>query len=424
MNPITISKITARRFIMGKQGLWPGRRFAGKDGVAEALHQMDALQLDPLNVIARSQDIALYGRVLDYRPEHLYRVAYEERGFFDYGGVLFLYPMSELPYWRLHMKRKTEQDRWKNVIAEHPDTIQQVKDALRVNGPMGNRDFKGNKKLEYSYRGGKDTSVALYVLWLTGEVMITHRNGFDRVYDLTERVAPSEFNYAAPEQEAEDFFARKTVSFLGLMREKRWRVSFEYYIQRKLDAEETKERLATLYETGVITPVQIEGSNERWIVLTDDLPYLEMLEAGDIPSAWKPLGPSTQDEVTFVAPLEIVSARGRAKQVFDFEYVWEVYKPVAQRRWGYYVLPILYGDDLVARLDPKLDRKTMTLHINGFWLEEDAPVKEPAFADALGKGLARFASFVEAREVVIDVIKPKKLQKHIQSFVKPALKYE
>ena len=416
MKPITISKPTARRFIMGKQGLWPGRRFAGKDDVAQTLHQLDGLQLDPLNVIARSQDIALYGRVLDYRPEHLYQVAYEQRGFFDYGGSLFMYPMSELPYWRLHMQRRGEQGRWKDFAAEHPKAMKQVHEALRVDGPMGNRDFKGNKAMD-SYRGGKDTSVALYALWITGEVMIHHRNGFDRIYDLTERVAPSEFNYAATEKEAEDFFARKTVSFLGLMRESKWRVSFEYYIQRKLDADETKERLANLYEKQVITPIQIEGSKERWIVLTEDLPHLETLEAEDIPSAWKPIGPSTQDEVTFVAPLEIVSARGRAKQVFDFEYIWEVYKPVAQRRWGYYVLPILYGDDLVARLDPKLDRKTMTLHINGFWLEEDAPVKEPAFADALGKGLARFASFVEAKQVDIASLAPKKLQKHLQKFI-------
>jgi uncharacterized protein YcaQ len=417
-NSISISKITARRYIMGVQGLWPGRRFTGLNGTASALRQMDALQLDPLNAVARSQDIALCGRVLDYHSKYLYQVAYDERGFFDYGGTLFLYPMSELPYWRLHMKGKTEHDRWKNFAVEHPKAMKQVREALQVNGPMGNRDFKGNQKFKNNYRGKKDTSVALYTLWITGEVMTHHREGFNRIYDLTERVAPAEFNYAAPEEEAEEFFARKTVSFLGLMREKRWRVSFEYYIQRDVDADEEKEWLETLYEKGIISPVQIEGSKERWIVLTENLPHLETLESGEIPSAWEPLGPSTQDEVTFVAPLEIVSARGRAKQVFDFEYIWEVYKPVKQRRWGYYVLPILYGDALVARLDPKLDRKTMTLHINGFWLEDDVPVDEPAFADALGKGLSRFSSFVEAKQVNIDVIAPKKLQKHIRQIVK------
>jgi uncharacterized protein YcaQ len=144
---------------------------------------------------------------------------------------------------------------------------------------------------------------------------------------------------------------------------------------------------------------------------------LEELDAGRVPGTWQPLGPSTQDEVTFVAPLEIVSARGRAKEVFDFEYIWEVYKTVEQRRWGYYVLPILYGDDLVGRLDPKLDRKTMTLEIKGFWLEADTVV-DVAFADALGRGLARFAKFVDAKKVDVSAVTPVSLGKHIKQFLK------
>jgi hypothetical protein len=118
--------------------------------------------------------------------------------------------------------------------------------------------------------------------------------------------------------------------------------------------------------------------------------------------------------------LEIVSARGRAKQVFDFEYIWEVYKPAHQRRWGYYTLPILYGDDLVARLDPKLDRKTNTLHILGFWLEDDAP-KDEAFANALGRGLARFAKFVGAQQVKLDAVQPRRLQIQIRKVLKAML---
>jgi len=253
---------------------------------------------------------------------------------------------------------------------------------------------------------------------MSGEVMIHHREGFNRIYDLTKRVAPPEFNYSATEQEAEDFFSRKSISFLGLMKEKRWRTIFSNYIQRKLDVKEADARIATLYEQGIIVPVSIEGSKERWIALAQDLPLLEELDAGRTPKTWHPLGPSTQDEVTFVAPLEIVSARKRANQVFDFEYIWEVYKPLEKRRWGYYVLPILYGDDLVARLDPKLDRKTMTLHIKGFWLEEDTPVNDPVFANALGKGLARFAKFVEVKQVDIDAVSPKKLQSHIKKVLK------
>ena len=196
MHPISLSQLTARRFILGKQGLWPGRRFAGKDGVTEALHQMEALQLDPLNVIARSQDIALWGRVLDYRPEQLYQVAYDERRFFDYGAALFMFPMAELPYLRLHMRRRAEYGRWGSDFARsHADLLDYLRDELRTNGPRGNRDFKG-APVSGHYRGRKDTSIALYFLWLTGEIMIHHRQGFDRYYDLRERIAPPEFDYA------------------------------------------------------------------------------------------------------------------------------------------------------------------------------------------------------------------------------------
>jgi hypothetical protein len=414
MNMITISKQTHRRFLLGQHGLWPGRRFAGVDGAAAAIRQMEALQLDPLNITARSQDIALHGRVLDYRPEHLYQVAYRQRQFFDYGGSLFMYPIEEFPHFRALMPRTENYSRHILLKKNHPEAMPQVLAALRANGPMSNRDFTGNPHVTWSYRGRKDTAVALYYLWLLGEVMITDRRGFDRIYDLRERVLPKKFDRVSPVEKAEDFFARKTLAMLNLMREKRFRAAWQGNIDRLVSAEEAQKKLDELHERNVIAPLRIEGSNETWIAFTDDLPLLADLEAGRVPSAWTPLGPTTQDEVTFVAPLEMVTARGRARQVFDFEYVWEVYKPAEQRRWGYYVLPILYGDDLVARLDPKLDRKTMTLHILGFWLEDDAP-RDASFADALAGGLKRFAELVGAEKVNLSGIKPAKLRAHVKS---------
>jgi uncharacterized protein YcaQ len=145
---------------------------------------------------------------------------------------------------------------------------------------------------------------------------------------------------------------------------------------------------------------------------------LESLEKGYVPQGWKPKETSTLDEVIFLSPVVIVSARGRAKKLFGFEYTWEVYTPAHKRRWGYYVLPILYGDDLVARLDPKLDRKTMTLEILGFWQEDDAPVKDPVFAEALAKGLIRFASFVEAKRLNIRSLSPAGLKSSIKQILK------
>ena len=413
----TISKLTYRRFLLGQQGLWPGRRFKGLIGTESALRQMEALQLDPLTMVARSQDIAMYGRVLNYKPEHLYKMAYQQRKAFDYGGWLMMYPMDEFPYWRLHMKHR-QQTGIHYESFKHPpaDLVKFVLDELRERGPLGNRDFEGAKVSAWSYRGRKEASIALFYLWLTGEVMISNRKGFDRIYDLRERVLPSEFDYDASESEAEDYLGLKEISFLGLARESTWRTGLSYNIHRPISREEGKERIERLIEQGLISRVRVENSKDSYLYLNSDQPHLSDLEAGRIPKKWKPAGPSTEEEVTFLAPLEIVSARGRAKKVFDFEYLWEVYKPAHQRRWGYYTLPILYGDDLVARLDPKLDRKTNTLQILGFWLEDDAP-KDEAFASALANGLQRFAGMIGAQKFELSGIKPTKLR----SFLKQRL---
>lgn len=411
----TISKLTYRRFLLGKQGLWPGRRFKGLRGTTAALNQMDALQLDPLNIVARSQDIALHGRVLDYKPDYLYKVAYQQRKFFDYGGGLFMYPINEFPYWRLHMKRRKEKGlRWEAYTHPPKELLKHILDELGARGPLGNRDFDGKRVEAWSYRGRKETSIALFYLWLIGEVMISDRKGFDRIYDLRDRILPKEYDYAASEEEAEDHLGLQAISFAGLARENTWRTGLAYNIHRDVSRDEAKERIARLIEQRLVSRIRVEGSKDVYLCLDGDQAHLSDLEAGRVPKAWKPIGPTTEEEVTFLAPLEIVSARGRAKKVFDFEYLWEVYKPIHQRRWGYYTLPILYGDDLVARLDPKLDRTTGTLHILGFWLEDDAP-KDGLFADALGRGLARFARMIGAQKVDVSAIRPLKLRKQVQN---------
>jgi hypothetical protein len=405
MPDLTIAKQTARRFILGRQGLWPGRRWAAEVGLADALRTCEAVQMDPLNVVARSHHIALWGRVRDYQPAQLDHVMYARREFFDYGGGLFIYPMRELPYWRLPMRRREREPRWADFAAAHPVLLDEMRAELRARGPLGNRDFTGRERVK-SYRGGKDSALALYYLWLTGEVMIHHRQGFERIYDLRERVAPPQFDTVAPEDEAEAFFARKTLAFRGLLEERSlggWLLSFA---GRRVDRAEARRWLDALMEQQVVAPLRIESSRDRWYALADDLPLLDTLEAGGVPEAWRPLDATTATEVTLLAPLEIVSARGRSSWLFDFEYLWEVYKPADARRWGYYTLPILFGDRLVARLDPRLDRATHTLRINGFWREPAVIADEVAFSAALARGLARFAQFLGAQRIDLAALAP------------------
>jgi uncharacterized protein YcaQ len=415
-SPIRISKTTARRFVLGRQGLWPGPRWRGSGGVIPALRAAEAVQLDPLNVVARSQDIAMLGRVLEYQPEQLHEAAYQDRAFFDYGHWLYLYPMKELPFWRLPMRREAETPGQVAFAATHAALLDDLRAEIRARGPVRNRDFAGTMRVT-GYRSSKDTGVALFHMWITGELMIHHREGFERVYDLRERVAPPHLDYAAEDEAAEAFFAEKAAAFLGLASDTAWRAGFARFIGRRVDRAEAARRLAELVARGALASVRVEGSPGRWYVPASALPLLAALEAGEVPAEWTPLGPTTAEAVTFLAPLEIVSARGRAGWLFDFDYAWEVYKPVSARRWGYYTLPILYGDRLVARLDPKLDRAMGTLALLGFWLEADAPTGDPTFAEALGRGLVRFAEFLKAQRLDLSAIEPAALRAQVRQVI-------
>jgi uncharacterized protein YcaQ len=377
--------------------------------------------MDPLQVVARSHEILLWSRVNDYQPAHLDYQLYHARQFFDYGGGLCIYPMTELPYWRLHMRRRQQEGRWADFAAAHQSLIDEVRAQLRQRGPLGNRDLTGQRVT--NYRGSKDTSLALYYLWITGEVMIHHRQGFERIYDFREHIAPPELDYAAPDDEAEHYFTCKIVAFQGLVNERDLANGFWGYTWRRIDRKEARHRLQTMLQQGELAAVKVEGSKEQWYVLSTDLPLLSTLEAGNIPDSWQPLTTTTNDEVVFLAPLDIVSTRGRSTWLFDFDYIWEVYKPAAKRRWGYYTLPILYGDRLVARLDPKLDRATATLVINGFWLEDHAPKEDPAFASALACGLLRFARFLGARRLNSIALHPITLLTQVREHIGTALEH-
>ena len=126
---------------------------------------------------------------------------------------------------------------------------------------------------------------------------------------------------------------------------------------------------------------------------------LRLLARGRVPAAWKPLETTSTEEAVFLAPLDPVMERSRARALWDFDYTWEVYVPAARRRYGYYTLPVLWGDALVARFDGRLDRTSRTLHILGLWLEDATIGDDPAFAAAFGRGMRRFAGLLGAAHV-------------------------
>jgi len=263
-----------------------------------------------------------------------------------------------------------------------------------------NRDFAmATRTRTQSYRGRKDSALALYYLWLTGEVMTHHRENFERVYALTETVAPAQLIRESSDAEADRFLITKEISFSGLARLKRVQDSFF----RGVPFGSINQVRAAMLADNALIEVKVEGWKEVHCALGSDAELLHDLIAGRVPQAWTPLATTTTEEVLFLAPLDQVSARGRAKVLFGFDYVWEVYKPAHLRKFGYYTLPVLWGDRLVARFDSKLDRAhrapANTFVILGLWLEDEALGQDEAFAEALARGFARFVTFLGASKL-------------------------
>ncbi len=381
------------------------------------MRTMEYLQLDPLQIVARSQDIALYSRVIDYRPALWEEVTYRQRKFFDWGAWLAVRPMDELPCWRVVMRRERDGDgdpRIRRMARDHADAIVEMRAILHERGVVSNRDFEmATRTRTQSYRGRKDSALALYYLWHTGEVMMHHRDRFERVYALTEQVAPAHLIYESSEDEADRFLVKKEVTFGGLSRISRTSDSF----RRGQPDRAAKKLLGTMLADGDIIEVQVEGWKAVHYALGSDAKVLRALSVGRVPKAWTPLETTTMEEVVFLAPLDHVSARGRAKDLFGFDYVWEVYKPEHQRKFGYYTLPVLWGDRLVARFDSRLDRTTDTFVILGLWLEDKRLGKDESFAEALARGFARFVTFLGANRINAKAISEPLLRRRAGSFI-------
>lgn len=362
---IRITSDTRRRFILGAQGLWPGRRWKGPEGLGRAFQTVGAIQIDPLDVIGRSHDLALECRVDGYRPEHLDSLLYRDRSVFEYGGTLFLYPREALRLRWSGVRHVGFSRKFTTWAVEHAEAIRGAKERIRTEGPLSSGAFLGGPKVDH-YRSRRLEGVALHYLWRRMEIMVHHREEGQKFYDLTSRLfgrLPTPF----PADTVLEREALETVAWLGVVG------AYETpYLRtgpegRGSQRAERASLIAHLVRSGRLTALEVEGDRSPNFARTEDLPLLEALAAGDLPAAWKPL--RATPEALLLAPLEVVSSRNRARSLFGFDHVWEVYKPAHLRRWGYYVVPVLLGDRIVGRLEPTFEAPTHTLRVLNAWWE-------------------------------------------------------
>ncbi len=368
------------------------------------MRSCENLQLDPVVVVARSHDLMLHSRVANYRAEYFHELTYGEREFFDWGGWLAVRPMEELPYWRVLMERNRDHKSTGRILTDFPAAVDAARTMLRSGEPISGDEIPsvGFGRL-VNYRAGKDTALALYYLWRVGEAMTHHREGFKRFYAPTEAVAPAELlARTVTDGEADRFFARKSVAFAGIGRV----MLPSNLLVRKFSQADVRNIEADLVDSGAIVPVKVAGWRGMQFVLGEDVDALVAVNDGGIPGDWINQELNGPEEAKFLSPLDPVSARGRSMELFGFDYIWEIYKKAEDVRFGRYVLPILWRDALVGRVDSKFVRESNTWVINQIWLESLDMVGSSDLGLALSAGMRRLAAMLGAKDVDLATVDP------------------
>jgi uncharacterized protein YcaQ len=393
-----VSADHARRFLVRRQLLDPPRDLPAKpESVLRVVDRLGSLQFDPLEVPgARNHDLALHNRVAGYRREwcEVWLYGKDRRLIELYNKSLNLLPTSELPFYRLAWSR--DGDYYGEFLAQHKELADRIRSHIRDTGPVSTASFRDvEDRVQWWWDNTVATSTkaaraVMEALFVVGELGISRRDGNRRFYDLIERLVPVSLldtHASETDQRRHRLLSRhRGVGLMGVGG------AGELVLGTGKAADRTRIT-ASLVEDGTLIPVAVEGFREVRHLLAEELPILEATAA-----AQKAAAPS----VSFIAPLDhLMWDRRLVKGLFGFDYIWEVYIPEPKRRHGYYVLPILFGDRLVGRIEPRLVRGDRTLRVLGIWFEDGfGPMEEPGFLPALGKALDAYRRFVGAVSII------------------------
>ncbi len=384
---LTISKTDARRFMLAHHHLWPPRQLKGKAGILEFIRHVGSIQFDPINMVGRNPDLVLQSRVKNYRPAMLDELLYADRQVLDgFDKVASIYALADWPYFARHRTRRNDDPR-RPPAASLAEVLQAVHDR----GPLSSLDFKNDAKVDWHWGPTKMARAALESLYATGHVGVHHRVSNRRIFDLVERLLPAELLSAPDPNESEaayqNWHVLRRVGGLGLA----YPGSSEHWLGIvDVKSQARRAALRRLVEDGQVIAVSVEDiPNCIFFIRTEDLPTLEAVR-NDTHPQWG---------AAIMGPLDnFMWDRGSLRRVFDFDYVWEVYKPKATRKYGYYVLPIIYGDKFAARFDPAFDKKKRVLTITNWWWEDGIQPDE-AMQSALMACCADFVKYLGAKQV-------------------------
>jgi uncharacterized protein YcaQ len=391
----------ARRFMVTRHLLAPPRALpAAPASVMRVMDRLGSLQFDPLDVAGRNHDLTLLSRVAGYRRAWTDDLLYRDRVLYEtYNKMLSLVPTAELPWYRVTWDRR-HADHGNAAFDEHAPLVEELLGRIRADGPLSSTDVAPRAAIDWYWRPTNQVRALLEALAESGVLGIARREGNRRVYDLTERLFPADL--LARRLPERDQLRHKLLSryrgngLLGATGEYTlWSGTGESTLRHLLRDE--------LVATGAIVPAAVEGLRGVRFVMGDELPLLDAAETEVAAEAAR--GPEPVPAaagVAFLAPLDPLAwDRDLLSRLWGFDYRWEVYVPAAKRRWGYYVLPLLYGDRFVGRIEPRIDRRAGTLRVLGLWWEDGFdPLSEanPGFTDAFTDALRAHMAFGGVRK--------------------------
>jgi len=394
----SMSPKQARRIVLASQGLLQKEPFGtGIQGVQQTINQLRYIQIDTISVVERAHHHVLSTRVPRYSPDMLHELQAKQKTVFEYWYHAAAYlPMEDYRFYRptmegLQKKKPVDKKLRKGILQR-----------IKTEGPLSSKDFEAPKgKISSGWWDWKPAKRAMEMMFLSGELMIAERKGFQKVYDLTENCLPASINLAQPSDEARGYFyIRKMLANLGVARAKDICYARTMVKHSGLDIQTSINRgLDNLVETGEVLSFSI----------SDQAYYCLAKKLDETP---KRVG---RKHIRFLSPFDnLVINRDRLSDLFNFDYKLECYVPAAKRKFGYFVLPVLFGDELIGRLDCKADRKSGVLIIHKLWFEKATTINDELLS-ALSLGLNDYKIQLRCNALDLSGIDNKMLRRALQA---------
>jgi uncharacterized protein YcaQ len=345
----------------------------GSDCAARLIEDLGYIQIDTISVVNRAHHHTLWTRMGSYDPRMLHRLQSEDRKVFEYWGHAASYlPMSDYRYYTFQMKsHRDPKGKWaRERLEKCCHLMDDVLERIRKEGPLGSRDFGSDPGVRRSqWWDWKPAKTALELLFWRGDLMITRRDNFHRIYDLTERVLPPGTDTAVPDgEELGRFLVERALKAHG--------PATERCIAGHIHAagrDVVRKALDRMTDAGEVIPASVDGEGGYYV-----LSGLEHMYS--VPG-------ESHTTVHILSPFDnLIIDRVRTERLFGFRYALECYTPREKREYGYFVLPVLWGDRFAARIDARADRKKRILEVHSVHLEEglgDVCDFLPSFASKL-----------------------------------------